>query len=182
MVTIVDYNCGNIKSILNACKRVGIEAQLSKDIENCDAIILPGVGSFPTAMKNLGPLADQLKKSDKPILGICLGMHILFEKGYEGFEVEGLGMLKGNVKLIPTNAKLPHMGWNTLAKTQNDVYFVHSYMADFNETTLDYVEYGGVKIPAIVGQGKIMATQFHPEKSGQVGEKILREWADSWEL
>ncbi|MDR1890931.1 MAG: imidazole glycerol phosphate synthase subunit HisH [Puniceicoccales bacterium] len=177
MIGIIDYNLGNIKSVLNACERVGIEAKLNKNIDDVDAIILPGVGSFSTAMRNLGELADKIKNFDKPILGICLGMQILFEKGYEDEEYFGLGLLKGEVKKIPTNKKLPHMGWNTLSKTQKDVYFVHSYMADFNEETIEYTEYGGVKIPAIVGHGNILGYQFHPEKSGKVGEEILKRWA-----
>lgn len=186
MVAIIDYNVGNVKSVLNACKRIGIPARLTREpaeIRQASGIILPGVGAFPTAMRNLEQfgLISLLKERAAegiPILGICLGMQILFEIGCEGEECEGLGLLKGKVDLIPTTAKLPHMGWNTLSQTDKDVYFVHSYMAEFNDETIEYAEYGGVKIPAIVGRDNIMGCQFHPEKSGKVGEDILRKWSE----
>jgi glutamine amidotransferase len=190
VIAIIDYNVGNVKSVLNACKRINSEAILTRDseiIRKADGIILPGVGAFPVAMRNLAELGlldvlNERKTAGIPILGICLGMQILFEKGYEIEECAGLGWLKGKVNLILTNAKLPHMGWNNLANNGNDVYFVHSYMADYNETTLDYCEYDGVKIPAIAELDNIMGCQFHPEKSGKVGEDILRKWVEKWGL
>lgn len=198
MVVIIDYNVGNVKSVLNACKRVGIEAIVSRninDINNASGIILPGVGSFPIAMENLKKynlikILNQRKKNGIPILGICLGMQILFEKGFEISETEGLGYLKGSVDLIKTDEKLPHMGWNQLIYNKNndilkyineldDVYFVHSYMADFNEDELIcYAEYGNVKIPALVGKDNVLGCQFHPEKSGEVGQNILKAWKE----
>ena len=117
-------------------------------------------------------------------------MQILFEKGFEISETEGLGYLKGNVDLIKTDEKLPHMGWNQLIYNKNndilkyineldDVYFVHSYMADFNEDELIcYSEYGNVKIPALVGKDNVLGCQFHPEKSGEVGQNILKAWKE----
>ena len=184
MVVVVDYHVGNVLSVLNACKRVGLEADLATHIDKADGIILPGVGAFPVAMENLHKmgLVEQLRKTKKPMLGICLGMQILFEKGYENYACEGLGLLSGTVDLIKTDAKLPHMGWNTLSKTNKDVYFVHSYMAEFNETTIEYAEYAAVKIPAIVGRDHVMGFQFHPEKSGAVGETLLKEWKEKWRL
>ncbi|MDR0930694.1 MAG: imidazole glycerol phosphate synthase subunit HisH [Clostridiales bacterium] len=181
MIAIIDYNVGNVKSVLNACKRLGVTAVLTNsadEIVAADGVILPGVGSFGVAMKNLEKLGliSVLREYKKPMLGICLGMQILFERGFEGGEFEGLGLIKGDVKLIPTEQKLPHMGWNTLEKRDGDVYFVHSYMADYNEHTLDYCLYGDVKIPAIVGRGNVLGCQFHPEKSGKIGEEILKEW------
>ena len=221
MIVIVDYNVGNVKSVYNACERLGIETVISRDpevINKAKGIILPGVGSFPVAMENLKKyelidVLNERKKAGIPILGICLGMQILFEKGYEGTEIEGLGYLKGNVKEILTDKKLPHMGWNSLYRnignqknkrnkndknnTNNtsitieknriteyinegdDVYFVHSYMADFiDENVIAYTEYGTTKIPAIVGKGNVWGCQFHPEKSGKVGEKILKAWKE----
>ncbi len=198
MVVIIDYNVGNVKSVLNACKRVKIDAIISRkkeDIENATGIILPGVGSFFIAMENLKKfeLLDTLnscKNKGTQILGICLGMQILFEKGYEIQETEGLGYLKGKVRLIKTKEKLPHMGWNQLLFNQKhpilnninekeDVYFVHSYMADFNDKELIcYTEYGNVKIPALVGKDNVLGCQFHPEKSGSVGENILKAWKE----
>lgn len=198
MVVIIDYNVGNVKSVLNACKRVGIDAIVSRninDINNASGIILPGVGSFPIAVKNLKKynlinILNQRKENGIPILGICLGMQILFEKGFEISETEGLGYLKGNVDLIKTDEKLPHMGWNQLIYNKNndilkyineldDVYFVHSYMADFNEDELIcYSEYGNVKIPALVGKDNVLGCQFHPEKSGEVGQNILKAWKE----
>lgn len=198
MVVIIDYNVGNVKSVLNACKRIGFEAIISRDINEirrADGIILPGVGSFPVAMENLKKyglveVLNERKNENIPILGICLGMQILFEKGYEVRKIEGLGFLKGNVDLIKTKEKLPHMGWNSLIfnkessitkyiKENDDVYFVHSFMADFvPEEVICFAEYGGVKIPAIVQKGNVIGCQFHPEKSGEIGEKILNAWKE----
>ena len=169
MVVIIDYNIGNLSSVISALKRVGIDAIISRDkkvIEKAKAIVLPGVGTFPVAMNNLKKydLIDVLTKQKEagiPILGICLGMQILFEKGYEVQETPGLGFLKGEVVYMDIDEKVPHMGWNQLHFNQkhpilkyihenDDVYFVHSFMA---------------KCPD--------EDQFHPEKSGTVGKKIL---------
>lgn len=198
MVVIIDYNVGNVKSVENACERIGLKTIISReksDILKADAIILPGVGSFPVAMKNLQRfdlvnILNERKNSGIPILGICLGMQILFENGSEVERTKGLGFLKGNVNLIKTTDKLPHMGWNQLffnkeseilknINQYDDVYFVHSFMADFiSEEVICYTEYGGVKIPAIVGKENVIGCQFHPEKSGEVGIKILEAWKE----
>ena len=198
MVVIVDYNVGNVKSVLNACNRVGLNAIVSRnveDIKKADGIILPGVGSFPVAMENLRKynlieVLNDRKQANVPILGICLGMQILFEKGFEGDATNGLSYLRGNVNLIKTNEKLPHIGWNQLFFNQkadilkyisesDDVYFVHSYMADFNtDEVIAYTKYGDVKIPAIVGKNNVIGCQFHPEKSGEIGERILKSWKE----
>ena len=198
MVVIIDYNVGNVESILNCAKRIGLEIKLSRkkeDIKNADGIILPGVGSFPIAMDNLKKydlidILNESKDRNVPILGICLGMQILFEKGYELEERKGLGYLKGSVKLIKTTKKLPHIGWNELyfnknsfitsyIKEQEDVYFVHSYMADFiDDEVIAYTKYGSLKIPAIVQKENVIGCQFHPEKSGDVGKHILKSWKE----
>lgn len=198
MVVIIDYNIGNVRSVLNACDRVGINAVISRDeeiIKQAKGIILPGVGSFNVAMENLEKynlidILNERKQAGIPILGICLGMQVLLEKGYEVKENKGLGYLNGNVDLIKTDKKLPHMGWNELYFNKNnsilkyikefdDVYFVHSYMADFNdEEVICYTEYGGQKIPAIVGKNNVLGCQFHPEKSGEVGQNILKAWKE----
>lgn len=193
MIVIIDYNVGNLKSVENAFLRIGVEAVVSRDhntIRQAKGIVLPGVGTFPVAMENLRKydlidILNERKEAGIPILGICLGMQILFEKGYEVKETEGLGFLHGKVKLMEVDAKIPHMGWNELIfknkhplvkniKENDYVYFVHSYMAYVNDDELiAYCEYGNEKITAIVGKENVMGCQFHPEKSGYIGKQIL---------
>lgn len=193
MIVIIDYNVGNLKSVENAFQRIGMQTKVSRDhdvIRQADGIVLPGVGTFPVAMENLKKydlidILNERKNAGVPILGICLGMQILFERGTEVKETQGLGFLKGDVKLMKVNAKIPHMGWNELIfqkkhpllkniKEKDYVYFVHSYMAYPTDNELiAYCEYGGEKITAMVGKDKVMGCQFHPEKSGEVGKKIL---------
>lgn len=193
MIVIVDYNVGNLMSVQNAFLRIGVEAVISRNIQvirQAQGIVLPGVGTFPVAMEHLKKyqLIDVLqerKEAGVPILGICLGMQILFEKGYEVQETKGLGFLKGEVKLMNVTDKIPHMGWNELMfvrthpliqniKEGDYVYFVHSYMAfPSDDELVAYCEYGNEKITAIVAKDHVMGCQFHPEKSGAIGQKIL---------
>ena len=197
MIVIIDYNVGNLKSVTGAFKRIGLEAIVSRDekvIREAKGIVLPGVGTFPTAMKNLERfhLVDLLKERKEagiPILGICLGMQILFEKGYEVEETKGLGFIPGYVSYMDIDEKIPHMGWNQLRKTQDhlllkyvheneDVYFVHSYYLKAKDDRIvkATTEYG-THIHASVEQDNIFACQFHPEKSSTVGLKILENFA-----
>ena len=197
MIVIIDYNVGNLKSVTGAFKRIGLEAIVSRDekvIREAKGIVLPGVGTFPTAMKNLErfhlvSLLKERKEAGIPILGICLGMQILFEKGYEVEETKGLGFIPGYVSYMDIDEKIPHMGWNQLHKTQNhlllkyvheneDVYFVHSYYLKAKDDRIvkATTEYG-THIHASVEQDNIFACQFHPEKSSTVGLKILENFA-----
>ena len=198
MIVIIDYNVGNLKSVLGAFKRIGLDAVVSRDekiIKEAKGIVLPGVGTFPTAMKNLEKyhlveLLKERKEAGIPILGICLGMQILFEKGYEVEETKGLGFIPGTVCYMGIDEKVPHMGWNQLHKTQDhpllkyvheneDVYFVHSYMAHVNDENLvAYSDYGSTKVTALVQNKNVMGCQFHPEKSGMVGQNILRAFKE----
>ena len=198
MIVIIDYNVGNLKSVLGAFKRIGLDAVVSRDekiIKEAKGIVLPGVGTFPTAMKNLEKyhlveLLKERKEASIPILGICLGMQILFEKGYEVEETKGLGFIPGTVCYMDIDEKVPHMGWNQLHKTQDhpllkyvheneDVYFVHSYMAHVNDENLvAYSDYGSTKVTALVQNKNVMGCQFHPEKSGMVGQNILRAFKE----
>lgn len=198
MIVIIDYNVGNLKSVLGAFKRIGLDAVVSRDekiIKEAKGIVLPGVGTFPTAMKNLEKyhlveLLKGRKEAGIPILGICLGMQILFEKGYEVEETKGLGFIPGTVCYMDIDEKVPHMGWNQLHKTQDhpllkyvheneDVYFVHSYMAHVNDENLvAYSDYGSTKVTALVQNKNVMGCQFHPEKSGMVGQNILRAFKE----
>lgn len=193
MVALIEYGAGNIFSVKNALDYLGIENKLTADadeIRKADAIILPGVGAFGAAMNMLekSGLIPVIKEQAKvkPFLGICLGMQVLFEKGYEFGEYDGLGLIPGKVDLITDPGLIvPHMGWNKLeieqespildGVTDNDyVYFVHSYKAFCDKKNLiAYSEYGSV-VPAMVTDGKyVFGAQFHPEKSGETGLKIL---------
>ncbi len=193
MIAVIDYHVGNLGSVTNAFKRLGMEVEVTNDpdvIRQADGIILPGVGTFPVAMKNLEEchlidVLKEVKEQGTPIMGICLGMQVLFEKGYEIHETQGLGFLKGTVGLMEVDDKIPHMGWNQLVFQQdhpilknikeNDyVYFVHSYCASCPDDELvAYANYGGKKITALVAKDNVIGCQFHPEKSGEVGKKIL---------
>ncbi len=197
MIAIIDYGAGNIFSVKNALDFLGVESKLTSDpaeLEAADALILPGVGAFPWAMKKLtesgliGTIREQSQK--KPLLGICLGMQLLFEKSFEFEECEGLGLVMGYVDKIPdAGLVIPHMGWNKLEYANpcplfdglgdNEyVYFVHSYKAFCPDEALNaYVEYGG-KVPAMVSDGRyVFGAQFHPEKSGRTGLKMLENFA-----
>lgn len=196
MIAIIDYGAGNIFSVKNALDYLGLESHLISDKESvisADAVILPGVGAFPAAMKKLEAtgLVETIKEeaSKKPFLGICLGMQLIFEKGYEFGEYDGLGFIKGDVrKMEAPELIIPHMGWNKLEKL-NDcrlmngigdneyVYFVHSYKAHCEDKDISaYCEYGG-RVPALVHDGKfVYGAQFHPEKSGETGLKILKNF------
>ena len=196
MTAIVDYGAGNIFSVKNALDYLGLDCKLTSDaadLEAADRIILPGVGAFPSAMKSLEStglittLKEQAKK--KPFLGICLGMQMLFEKGYEFEECDGLGLIKGEVKRIESDTLVvPHMGWNKLEYLhdcpvlnglgqEEYVYFVHSYKAFCNDDNISaWCEYGG-KVPALVTDGAyVYGAQFHPEKSGRAGLRILQNF------
>lgn len=200
MIAIIDYGAGNIRSLKNALDYLSIENMLTNnvwEIENADAIILPGVGAFPSAMRKLINLdiADTLKKESekKPFLGICLGMQLLFEESFEFERFGGLSMIPGKIDMISdTSEIIPHMGWNQLVYNRTDcrilegigeayVYFVHSYQAycsDRNNLAA-YCGYGTAEIPAVVTDGKyVFGTQFHPEKSGETGLRILKNFGE----
>ena len=197
MIAVIDYNVGNLFSVKNALDFIGEESEITSDaavMEKADALILPGVGAFPDAMRELektglvGTIRAQAQK--KPLLGICLGMQILFETGFEFEECKGLGLIEGEVDKIPAgDLKIPHMGWNSLrflnpcplldgVEDGSFVYFVHSYMAFTDDKYIAaYAEYGA-KIPAVVANGSVYGMQFHPEKSGAAGLRILRAFAE----
>ena len=199
MVGIIDYGVGNLFSLCSSFRAIGEEAFVSGDPEElakADRLVLPGVGAFEDAANKLRQtgMADFVRQQaaeGKPLLGICLGMQLLFEKSFEYGEHEGLGLLKGQVismaGRIPTDLKIPHMGWNKLEVKggrllQNVdgqyVYFVHSYYADGCGESLAAVTEYGAPITAAVEQGNIFGCQFHPEKSGNVGLSILRTFCE----
>jgi imidazole glycerol-phosphate synthase subunit HisH len=198
MNVILDYDVGNLDSVQNGFKRVGIETIISKDpaiIKNAKSLILPGVGAFGDAMdalksSGLIPLIMDHVSSKKYLFGICLGMQLLYETGYEHGSHQGLGLLKGSVIYLDTDLKVPHMGWNSLSfeqpknpilkyiKPDDYVYFVHSYYVKSDHSELVAYTAYGQKIPAIVMKDNIIATQFHPEKSGNVGLNILKAYGE----
>ena len=195
MVGIIDYGVGNLFSLQSSFKAIGEEAFVSGDAEKlsaADRLVLPGVGAFEDAanklcQSGLDGFVRAQAAAGKPLLGICLGMQLLFEKSFEYGEHEGLGLLKGQVVSmegrIPAELKIPHMGWNRLevknGRLLKDVdgqyvYFVHSYFADGCDDSLAAVTEYGISITAAVEKGNIFGCQFHPEKSGNVGLSILR--------
>lgn len=203
MIVIIDYGMGNLKSVKNALDFLGLESKISADreeIRKADGLILPGVGAFPDAMDTIEKFSlDKIIKEEvtnnKPLLGICLGMQLLFEKSFEGIERTGLGLLKGNIVKMKEdkerNIKIPHIGWNNLIYNKKDplfnsieegkfVYYVHSYFVQEydNEDLIAYSEYGENKIPGVVRHNNVMGAQFHPEKSGDVGLAILKNFGE----
>lgn len=194
---IVDYGVGNLKSVSNAMAYIGRETLITGDageLERANAIILPGVGAFPDAADKLREKElDKVLRSQaghKPILGICLGMQLLFDWGEEGRGCEGLGLVGGDVEQIQTEFKLPHIGWNSLT-FQNEsplfrgledgayVYFVHSYCGHVQDEgdVIACTQYGPSVVAAVSHNG-VYGCQFHPEKSGEVGLQILKNFGD----
>lgn len=198
MIAVIDYGAGNLFSVCNALKYLNIAHEVTKDskvIDRADAVILPGVGAFPAAMESLRQtgLIDTIKQNaaKKPLLGICLGMQMLFERSDENGDCDGLGLIPGEVHRIPSKRVIiPHMGWNELVVTQESpllkniempvfTYFVHSYQAFCEDRNIiAYCDYDG-KIPALVTDGKfVFGAQYHPEKSGEKGLQMLRNFEE----
>ena len=201
MIAIVDYGVGNLFSLNSSLELIGAESVVTADkavLRSADKILLPGVGAFEDAARKLreSGLADLIKElaaAGKPLLGICLGMQMLFEKSYEYGEHEGLGLIPGNVRpirdVVPADYKIPHIGWNALHLKQVNpifkyisegdcVYFVHSfYAADCDDHVVATAEYGA-ELTAAVARGNVYGCQFHPEKSGNVGLSILRKFCE----
>ena len=202
MVAIVDYGVGNLFSLKSSFAAIGVDVVVTADpdvLKNADRIVLPGVGAFEDAAKKLrdsglDKVLIELANNGKPLMGICLGMQMLFEKSYEYGEHNGLGLIKGNVRsiadVIPKDLKIPHIGWNALHFKQKNhplfkyvnegdcVYFVHSfYAADCDEAVVAVSEYGA-PLTAAVQNKNVFGCQFHPEKSGTVGLNILKAFAE----
>ena len=199
MIAIIDYGAGNLQSVKKAFDFIGAESVITDNpeiINSCDRILLPGVGSFGDAMDSMhkSGLVETVKQnalSGKPFFGICLGLQLLFEESEESPGVKGLGIFKGKIKKFSSDMglKIPHIGWNSLEIKQKDtlfknvpensyVYFVHSYYlhAEDEEDVATVTNYG-IDFHSAVGKNNIFATQFHPEKSGDVGLQILRNFA-----
>ncbi len=201
MIAIIDYGVGNLFSLKSSFQKVGVETVLAKDkqtLENAEKIILPGVGAFADARKKLQEsgldevLLEQVQKG-KYVMGVCLGMQLLFEKSYEYGTHEGLGLLKGEVVpmkgVIDEGLKIPHIGWNALhiekpnfllkyCKEGDYVYFVHSYFATNCADSLVATSEYGKSLTAMVAKENVLGCQFHPEKSGDVGLNILRAFCE----
>ncbi len=198
MISIIDYGMGNLRSVSKALEHLGASYRFcttGKDLAKADKVILPGVGAFGDAMKELksrgfiGPLSDLISRKAR-LLGVCLGLQLLFEKSEENPGVKGLGIFKGSVKKFhSTNVKIPHMGWNDIKILKKHpllagiasgeyFYFVHSYCGkpSAKSLTLATCRYGREDFSAVVGQDHVFATQFHPEKSQAAGLRILKNF------
>ncbi len=194
-LAIFDYGAGNIFSLKNSLEKTGATVDIITNFDKPNiysGLLLPGVGNFDPAIKSIYKSKTDFNdyvKDNTPVLGICLGMEMFFEKSEEGNE-KGLGVIKGNVIILPPSMKVPHMGWNNLeikksgkilegVKDNDWVYFVHSYRVkptnnDIITAESDY----GIKVPAVVEQGNFFGTQFHPEKSGKVGKIMIQNFLD----
>jgi glutamine amidotransferase len=202
---VLDLGLGNLLSIRRGLERAGADVEMvpgeisdestriNEAAVNSDAIILPGVGAFGDGMKAMerfGPLLDRVRGGEKALLGICLGMQLLFEKSCEGGEYHGLGLLSGEVVRLPDSVKVPHMGWNDIQRTKDSsilagigdgefFYFVHSYYCRApREAVVAECDYGN-RIPAVVEWRNIYGTQFHPEKSGKAGVEVLKNFLEA---
>ena len=202
MIAIVDYGVGNLFSLSSSLKALGLETEITRDADKlraADRIILPGVGAFGDARAKLDATGlvpvIQAEAARKPLLGICLGMQLLFDRGFEYGEHPGLGLVPGQVvdlhgALEDKSLKVPHMGWNSLQIVKDDplfryvrdgeyVYYVHSfYAANCLPSTLATSWYGNVDVTGVVRNGNVWGTQFHPEKSGDTGLRLLRAFAE----
>ena len=203
MIVVIDYNVGNVKSVCNAFSHIGCDVKLSckpEEINSSAGLVLPGVAAFGYAVSALGPLGGMIKEvasAGKPLLGICVGYQLLFDRSSEYGKYEGLGLVSGRVVPIPQGRPqdsfrrvIPHMGWNLVRPAKNmDLfaglgkeryfYFAHSFYADVadNETKIAYTDYG-LDLSASVQKLNIYGTQFHPEKSGLAGLEVLKNFAD----
>lgn len=208
-VAIIDYGLGNLFSINQACEYVGLESVITKDkrdIENADALILPGVGAFGDAMESLRrstliePILNFIK-SKKPFMGICLGMQLLFTESEEFGNHKGLDLIKGRIRKFPVQGdngesiRVPQIQWNQISKNANELWkespflhieegtymqFVHSFYAEpkSDDIVLSFTEYGGIRYASSIIQDNVIGIQFHPEKSGAEGLKIYKSWAN----
>lgn len=197
-IIVIDYDAGNTANVLRALNKLGVKAELSADSQKIAAasgLILPGVGAFPAAMAELEKrgLVSAIKEAvakGTPLLGICLGMQLLVEKGLEHHETAGLGFIPGLCQEIPAMAgyPVPHIGWNDLQVKQESplttglqdqaVYFVHSYFTDIPQEYIDVTAQYSISVPAMIHKDNVFGAQFHPEKSGDVGLGILKKFMD----
>lgn len=197
LVAVLDYGIGNLRSAQKALEHVGADARLTADhgvIGDAAGVVLPGVGAFGACMDAVraagleGP-ANAYVASGRPFLGVCVGMQLLYEASDESPGVAGLGILPGTIRLLPDGVKRPQMQWNVLQPARPSalldglpepawVYFVHSYVAEVDDSIVATCDYGG-PVAAVVERGNVAATQFHPEKSGANGLHILRNWVGS---
>ncbi|MGE7021367.1 imidazole glycerol phosphate synthase subunit HisH [Solibacillus cecembensis] len=200
-IGVIDYGMGNLFSVEQALKRLNVKVIVTSDkaqLDQADALVLPGVGAFPDAMKRLQEtdLINYIKETKKPLLGICLGMQLLFEASDEVTPTTGLGIFKGRIERFKGVSRIPHMGWNDLTLQQTPewlqnktltkdrfVYFVHSFYVTnmVSQQLIAAAQYEGVTVPGIVAKDNFTGMQFHPEKSGQFGVFLLREWANGVE-
>lgn len=199
MTGIIDYGVGNLHSVAKALAALGVQSRIvcaGKEFAECDRLILPGVGAFPDAMAAIAPIANDVRAAARdgmPLMGICLGMQMLFEESEECGGAQGLGILPGAVKRFPDGLIVPHMGWSPLSNMRGalfsgiermDAYFVHSFfcpIGDFTAARARHSDERGniiVEFSAAVTEGRVFGTQFHPEKSGRLGLALLKNFAN----